>query len=219
MKVDFSKAKQNMIDCQIRPFSVVDEAVIDVFSNLAREEFVANDQKAFAYTDDHLDLGQGRHLMDPAIFARLLQELNIQQDDQVLDVACGCGYSSTIMAGLGAFVTAIDKECWIEKSKENNKVSDKKPARLVVVDNVMHGCAQYGPYDAIVINGGIEETPTHLINQLRDGGKIATIYRDNNGKSQAVLFVKCDDYLTCQPLFDAFAPTLQEFQSVPGFEF
>ena len=219
MKIDFSQAKQNMIDCQIRPFSVINEAVIGAFLAVAREVFVANDKKSFAYTDDHLDLGQGRHLLDPAIFARLLQELNIQEGDQILDLACGCGYSSSILATLGVSVTAADNDFWVEKAKENAKATHKKAMRFVSVDNPGQGCAQYGPYDAIVINGGIQAPPTHLSNQLRDRGKIATIYRDQTGKSQAVLFVKQGDDLLCQPLFDAFAPILPEFKQADTFSF
>lgn len=219
MKFDFSKAKQNMIDCQIRPFSVIDEGVISAFSAISREEFVSNDKKPFAYADDHLDLGQGRLLMDPAIFARLVQALQVEQGDQILDLGCGCGYSSTILASLGASVTAADVGYWAEKAKANSQSSDKKAMRWVAVENPGRGCPEYGPYDTIMISGGVQSPPLHLVDQLRNGGKIATIYRDEQGHSQAVLFIKQDGDLVCQPLFCASAPILPEFEQENGFKF
>lgn len=219
MKPDFSKAKQNMIDCQIRPFSVINEDVINVFSEIPREAFVAENQQPYAYTDDDLDIGKGRFLMEPAIHARLIQELQVQTGDQILDLVCGCGYSSIVLAKLGACVTAVDTQYWIDQAKENSQKSDKKPMRWAVVDNPGRGCAEYGPYDAIVINGAVEAPPVQLLDQLREGGKIATIYRDDKGKSQAMLFIKQEDGFVCSPLFDAFAPVLLEFQKKNKFVF
>ena len=218
MKTDFVQSRKNMVDCQIRPFSVIDEGVINAFGSIPREAFVADNQQNFAYCDEDIDLGQGRHMPEPAIFARLIQELGIKLGDKVLDIACGCGYSSTVLSSLGAEVIALDRSEWIEQAKQNSKIASHTVSRWVEGDPY-EGCSDYAPYDAIVINGAVSQVPEHLTEQLKTGGRIATIHRINEAQSHAALFVKSGDTLVCQKLFDAFAPVLPEFKEKTDFFF
>ena len=94
---DFSTARQNMVDCQVRPSDVTDNRIIDAMLAVPREAFVPENQRALAYLDLDLDVSGAasvkRFLIKPAVTARTLQAAEIKETDQVLVVGCATGYS------------------------------------------------------------------------------------------------------------------------------
>mgnify|MGYP002414199762 CR=1 FL=1 len=71
----FSLARQTMVDCQIRPTKVTDEAIIDAFATVPREAFVGRNQRAIAYVDEDLPLPGGRCMMEPMVMARMIRAM------------------------------------------------------------------------------------------------------------------------------------------------
>jgi protein-L-isoaspartate(D-aspartate) O-methyltransferase len=103
---DFATQRINMVDSQVRPSDVTDRRILRAMLALPRETFVPGQVKATAYMDEHLALGQGRYLLAPRTFAKLVQMLTIGEDDAVLDVACATGYSTAVLAMLARSVVA-----------------------------------------------------------------------------------------------------------------
>ena len=73
MPMDYAKARRNMVDGQIRTNKVIDTAIVAAFASIPREAFLPAAVKPLAYFDEDLPLGNGRFLMEPMVFARLLQ--------------------------------------------------------------------------------------------------------------------------------------------------
>src|SRR5579863_908739 len=115
-KPDFAQLRRTMVDCQIRTFGVTDRAVIARFLEVPREDFVPPQSKALAYSDLALKIGTAepggvpRRLLAPMVLARLVQEAEMSVADKVLDIACGTGYSTAILAGLAKEVTALEAD-------------------------------------------------------------------------------------------------------------
>jgi len=107
---DFATARHNMVESQIRTNKVTDAAIIDAFEIVPRELFVPKNLMGVAYVDEDLSIGNGRVLMEPMVFARLLQVALPDASDEVLDVACGCGYSTAILSRLTGTVYGIEQE-------------------------------------------------------------------------------------------------------------
>ena len=93
-------ARLHMIDSQIRPSDVTDPRILAAFEAVAREGFVPTAARALAYADVPVEVAQGRFLMEPRCFAKLLQLAAITADDRILDVGCATGYSAALLARL-----------------------------------------------------------------------------------------------------------------------
>ena len=74
---DFSTARRNMVDCQVRPSDVTDIRIIDAMLALPREAFVPEEQRALTYLDLDLDVSQKgptkRYLIKPMVIAKMIQ--------------------------------------------------------------------------------------------------------------------------------------------------
>ena len=75
MMTDFTLARRNMIDGQLRPNRVTNPKLLAAIADLPRERFLPPGLQSVAYADDDVPLGNGRYLMEPMILARLIQML------------------------------------------------------------------------------------------------------------------------------------------------
>ena len=105
---DFAAARYFMVEGQIRPNKVTDHRLVDVLSELPREAFVPESARGVAYVDDDLPIGKGRFVLEPMVFARMLQAVGVQETDRVLDVGAAGGYSTAVLARLAASVVGLD---------------------------------------------------------------------------------------------------------------
>lgn len=207
---DFAQRRTMMVDSQVRPNDVTSYPVIGAMLEVPREQFVPDTLRDVAYAEENLPLGNGRVLLEARTFGRMLEALNIQSTDLVLDLGCGYGYSSAIIARIAEAVVAVD---------DNQSCTDEAQERLaaqeifnvaVVQAELTEGCPDQGPYDAIVIEGAIEELPAAIADQLREGGRIIALFKEGN-LGVARLGHKVDGRINWRFAFNATAPVL------PGF--
>jgi protein-L-isoaspartate(D-aspartate) O-methyltransferase len=101
---DFSTARQNMVDCQVRPSDVTDLRIIEAMLAVPREVFVPERQRALAYLDLDVEVSEGasarRFLIKPAVIAKMLQAADIGDTDSVLVAGCATGYTPPWLPGL-----------------------------------------------------------------------------------------------------------------------
>jgi len=216
---DFSKARQNMVDCQLRTNKVVDEALIARFETVPRELFVEESVRSIAYVDDDLPIGNGRYLVAPMVLARILQELAISPGEVVLDVGCGTGYSSAILSGLADTVVALEENQALA-TRANELLTELAADNAIVVEAPLsEGYATQGPYDIILVCGAIASVPSALTDQLIDGGRLAAIIDDGKGQGKVILMIKRHGAVSQRTLFDASVPRLPGFEPKMGFVF
>ncbi len=217
--IDFAQARRNMIDSQLRPCDVKDPLLLQAIEMVPRERFIASGREAHAYIDQHVALtaeNNGRHMMQPMILARMIQALNLLPGEKVLDVACGYGYASALMAEIGAQVVALeDDEAVAAVARERNAGNGKIS---FVTGNLSEGAPQHAPFDAILINGAIEAVPSKLLSQLKDGGRLIAI-RMENKTSRAILHTRTGDAFGNREIIDATAPVLKGFIKDASFVF
>ncbi|HRI18855.1 MAG TPA: protein-L-isoaspartate O-methyltransferase, partial [Burkholderiaceae bacterium] len=77
---DLERARFNMIEQQIRPWDVLDPAVLSLLAVVKREDFVPPAYRALAFVDTEVPLpcddGTRESMLAPKVEARLLQELS-----------------------------------------------------------------------------------------------------------------------------------------------
>lgn len=215
----YSQQRTNMIDGQIRIAGVSDERLIDAFNVIPREDFLPEQYRHVAYTGENLDLGEGRCFIDPALYGRLVQAANLQPDSRVLDIGCLSGYSTAILGSLSSHVYGVDDQQWVMKAK---KIAESTGLAMqdFYIGTLNEGAPDLAPFDIIVINGAIEFIPQALLDQLNEGGIIASFWRDHTrDPGRAVLHRKHNNMLDRTILFDAFVPVLAGFEKEEGFVF
>jgi protein-L-isoaspartate(D-aspartate) O-methyltransferase len=156
----FEIARKMMVDCQIRPSKVTDQNVLNAFLTVPREAFVSKHQQAVAYIDEDLPLSNGRNLMEPMVLARLVQALEIRAGDNVLVVGAASGYGSAIIAHLAGSVIAVETRAQsLLKKAQEFLVAHGIDNAAVVKSRLVDGYADEGPYDQILVEGGVETMP------------------------------------------------------------
>ena len=216
---DFATARLNMVESQIRPNKVSDPRLIEVLEDIPREAFFPEAMRPIAYVDRSLELGGGRYILDPMVFARLLQAADVGPGDLVLDIACGTGYSTAVECRLASTVVALESDLEMAEAA-NQALSDLGIDNAVVVTgDLANGCSAQAPYDVIVINGAVEDIPKHLSDQLAEGGRLVTVMIDDQGIGRAILLERSPAGLSQRTLFDANVPGLPDFSKETGFVF
>ncbi len=218
---NFSKMRENMVDCQIHTSSVVDEAVLSAFSTVPRELFVPERLQNVCYLDEDVDIGQGRYLISPMVHAKMLQDVGVNPEDVVLDIGAGYGYSSAILSMLATTVIVVEnnkRQC--EKAKRVWESLDLR--NIVLVDNdLTKGAPDHAPYSLIIINGAVSSVPNTLLAQLGHGGRLVTVIQDPGAAfGHATLFVKDETGdVSSRVIFEASVPVLNAFSAAPAFVF
>jgi protein-L-isoaspartate(D-aspartate) O-methyltransferase len=216
----FEIARKMMVDCQIRPSKVTDQNVLEAFLNVPREAFVSKHQQSVAYIDEDLPLSNGRNLMEPMVLARLVQALEIRAGDNVLVVGAASGYGSAIIAQLAGSVIAIETRAQTVEKAQEILVAHGIDNAVVVKSRLVDGYAGEGPYDQILVEGGVGSMPESLLQQLAPKGRLASVYRPHDAPiGVASLWTRSGKNFTRKSLFDASVPNLDEFNKKPDFTF
>lgn len=215
---NFSSARDYMVESQIRTSDVTDLNVLRAFRRVKREDFVPKSQQALAYGDAHILLDEGRVMMRPRDFAKMVQAADIAPTDVVLDIACGRGYSSAVLAQLSETVVGLeDTEEAVTKATEQLVDADVNNAAIVKGD-LKSGASEHGPFNVIFVNGAVSEVPKTWLDQLSNEGRLVCLVQ-NGPMGHVCVYTKSGDTIGERVIFDASAPTLPGFKAAPEFVF
>ena len=217
--VDFTQARQNMVDSQLRTNKIVNDQLINAFLSVPRECFVEKGKESIAYIDKDVSVGLGRYLIAPMVLAQLMQSLKAQPHEVALDVGCATGYSSAILAHLVMTVVALENENELALTANDNFTNLAIDNAVVVEGELNEGYATQGPYDVIYVGGSISAIPPCLIDQLSEGGRLGAIIEQSYGTGKAVLVSKKNGTVSERVLFDATVSLLPGFKAKKGFIF
>ena len=217
--MDFSAARRNMVESQVRPNQVTDDRVIAALEEVPREAFVPEAFKGIAYIDEDIGIGNGRTILAPMVFARLLQAAQLDPAEIVLDVGCGTGYSAAVLARLASTVIALESDRALMQ-RAQTLLADQGADNVALVEGPLaEGDKAHGPYNAIIVEGAVARLPDALLAQLADLGRLVAVTARPGEVSRATLTLRVGDSFTTRPLFDASATMLPGFAVRPGFVF
>ena len=213
---DYEARRTMMVDTQIRPSDVTKFPIIDAMLSVPRERFVPDDLREAAYVGENIVLSEGRVLLEPRTFAKMLDALDIQPNESVLDIGCGLGYSAAVLAKLAGFVVAVEQDEQ-QANEAQTALSELSLDQAVVVSgSLADGAAKSGPYDVILIEGAIEVLPSNISSQIKDGGRIAAIFAEGDLGVVRIGHMR-DGQLHWRFAFNAGAPVLSGFEKKPSF--
>ncbi|MCP5365970.1 MAG: protein-L-isoaspartate O-methyltransferase [Hyphomicrobiales bacterium] len=216
--MDYVTARHNMVEGQIRTNRVTDPRIVAALGAVPREAFLPRPLQAVAYVDEALPLGGGRHLMEPMVLGRLLQAAEIGPDDVVLVIGAGCGYAAAVTARLGSTVVAVESDGEMAARAGANLEEQGIDNAAVVEGGLAEGYPKQGPYDVIFINGGVDQVPPAIVDQLGEGGRLVAVV--NAGRvGTARLYLRTGGIVAARDLFEAGTPTLPGLEAAPAFVF
>ncbi|MGE4610851.1 MAG: protein-L-isoaspartate O-methyltransferase [Paracoccaceae bacterium] len=216
--IDYQAARAAMVDGQVRPSDVTLYPIIEAMLHVPREVYVPLDKRPVAYVGQHIDLDNGRVVLAPRILAKMLETLNIKPDELVLDIGVALGYSAAVISRLAEAVIAVEENTEQATIAETTLGEQAADNAVIHVGPLIDGAAQHGPYDVIVIEGGVQVLPDSLLAQLKVGGRIAAIFVDGPG-GQCRIGVRTDAGVSWDTVFDATAPVLAGFEAEQVFSF
>ena len=213
---DYQTRRTMMVDTQVRPSDVTKFPIIEAMLSVRREAFVPDDQREVAYVGRNLDLGEGRVVLEPRTLAKMLDVLSIGPDEMVLDVGCGLGYSAAVIARIAEAVVAVEEnEDWA-KDAEGLLAEEGADNAAVLSGPLSEGAAKHGPYDAIIVQGGIERLPDAIADQLRVDGRIVCLFMEGE-LGICRLGLKRASGISWRDEFNATAPIMPGFHAKTEF--
>ena len=217
------QARFNMIEQQIRPWDVLDPAVLALLGQVRREDFVPESSRSLAFVDTQVPLRAGSVggacMLEPKVEARMLQELALRSSDRVLEVGAGSGFMAALLAGLAGQVTTLEIDGELARLAEETLCrAGVTNARVVHADGC-DGWPAQAPYDAILLSGSVAQVPESLLRQLKPGGRLMAIVGDL--PIMRARLWRSDDQGRCAhvDVFDTVAPRLVHFPESSRFQF
>src|SRR5215212_1928656 len=221
--MDFALARVRMIESQIRPNGVTDWRIVQAMADIPRENFVPHSRRSLAYMDEDVEISSKHHarrrfLLEPMTLARLIQLLDLDADETVLDVGCGTGYSTAVLAHVAKAVLALECDSELAGQAVENLAALGLANARVVTGTLKTGWLAEAPFDAILVNGRIPAPPLELMAQLKEHGRLAAVLGEND-VGQGALFTR-NGAFSVRYVFDAGVSCLPGFElSRPAFEF
>ncbi|WP_076450176.1 protein-L-isoaspartate O-methyltransferase family protein [Roseivivax lentus] len=213
---DYATLRRVMVDTQVRPSDVTKFPIIQAMLTVPREAFLPSDKAEIAYISEPIDIARDRTVLAARTFAKMVDALNVTNDMLVLDIGCGYGYSAAVLARIAEAVVAVEEEA--DLAAEAPGILSETGADNVIVHEgpLKDGAPEHGPYDAIILEGGIEELPEGIAAQLKEGGRIACLFVEGRLGTVRIGY-KIDGHLNWRYAFNASAPILPGFAQARAF--
>ncbi len=221
---DFGKARRMMVDGQVRTVDVTDRRLLAALGEIPRERFVPGHLHALAYVDRDIEIAPAasgrpaRYLIEVGPFARLVQAAELNPSDVVLDVGCGTGYSAAVLSRLVGSVVALESDPELSRVA-NSTLSELGIDNVALVNGPLRsGYPGEAPYDAILLEGGVEDVPDALLDQLKPDGRLVAVVGTNR-TARATIYRHSGEGISARPVFDAYIAALPGFQKPKAFTF
>lgn len=215
MNLDFSRARELMVEQQVRPWDVLDLRVLDTIARIPREAYVPRALRNLAYADTALPLAHGESMMKPVLEGRALQALLPQAEESVLEIGTGSGYLSACLASLAREVVSIERHADLAEAARA-----RLAAQGIANADVVHADAlAWEPgrtFDAICVTGSVDRIPARFVEWLNPGGRMFIVH-GRSPAMEAALLRRDVNGLRSESLFETDLPYLAGAAPAPAF--
>ena len=216
---DSATLRRIMVDTQVRPSDVTRFPIIAAMLDVPREAYVPGGAEAVAYAEEAIPLGDGREMLEPRTLAKIFDALALAPHEDVLVVGAALGYSTALAARLAASVVAVEEDPALFAETEANLAAQEVLNAAVIEGPLAEGAPKAAPFDAILVDGGVEWVPDALTAQLKEGGRIAVIVRAAAGRDMGEMRIgrRIGDRISWRMEFNAGAAPLPGFAAPKAF--
>ncbi len=214
--MDYAKARELMVEQQVRPWDVLDPRVLDTLATVPREAFVAPAHRNLAYADLPLPLAHGEFMMKPVLEGRTLQALALDAGDDVLEIGTGSGYLTACLGRLAREVVSLELHADLADAARD-ALSQQQVNNAQVVTADAFSWTTDRRFSAIVVTGAVDTVPQRFIDWLQPGGRLFVV-RGRSPAMEAVLVRNDVNAGRIQSLFETDLPYLVGAAPAPAFQ-
>ncbi|HEY9254638.1 MAG TPA: protein-L-isoaspartate O-methyltransferase [Stenotrophomonas sp.] len=218
MTIDFSQAREKMVEQQVRPWDVLDLRVLDVLARLPREAFVPQAYQALAYADLEIPLAGGQKMMKPVVEGRMLQALDLQAGEDVLEIGTGSGFATACLAALGREVVSLEIDPALAAAARSALDATGLGSNVRIETADAFAWQSERRFDAICITGAVDTLPPQFLQWLRPEGRLFVV-RGHDPVMEAVLVRADVNGTRVESLFETDLAYLQGAAPTPQFKF
>lgn len=215
--LDYAKARELMVEQQVRPWDVLDARVLDALSAIPRDAFVPAAHRALAYTDLGLPLGHGEVMMKPVVEGRVLQALGLDAGDEVLEIGTGSGFVTACLGRLAREVVSLELHAGLADAARARLEAVRLAGNIRIETVDAFAWSSERRFDAICVTGAVDTIPVRFREWLRPGGRLFVVH----GRSpvmEAVLVRNDVNGVRIESLFETDLPYLVGAAPAPTFE-
>lgn len=217
--MDFEQARYNMVEQQIRPWDVLDQAVLGLLFEAKREEYVPAVYRELALADIEIPIGFGESMLSPKLEAKILQAVRLRKSDRVLEIGSGSGYMTALLANHGQHVYSVDIVPELSAMAEKNLKAHHIGNVTLEVGDGSRGWGKHGPFDVIVLTGSTPVLPEEFQKELHLGGRLFAVVGEGPAMRATLVTRIGKDAWHTEDLFETRIPALQNALKPQKFEF
>ena len=211
-------AREQMIEQQVRAWSVLDERVLAVLRAVPRELFVPQEQRYRTYADAEVPLTRGQHMLRPSVVGRLLQALLPAASEQVLEIGTGSGFVTACLRSLAARVRTLEIFPELAASARRNLAAFGMQDVEVVDADAMQGDAG-ARYDVIALTGSLPVYDARFERMLTVGGRLFVVVGEPPVMDARLVQRTSEDSVATRSLFETVIDPLVNALRPPEFKF
>lgn len=214
--LDFAKAREAMVEQQVRPWDVLDTRVLEVLSMLPRDAFVPEATRALAYADLALPIAHGQHMLKPVVEGRVLQALALSPADSVLEIGTGTGYLTACLGRLARDVVSLELHADLAEAAAARLAALGLDGNIRVETADALQVRTERRFDAVCVSGAVEAIPPHFLDWLAPNGRMFVVH----GRAPAMAAVLVRNQVNArriESLFETELPYLVGAAPAPEF--
>ena len=153
------------------------------------------------------------------ICARLIQSLDVNKNDTVLTIGSGVGYTSIILSYLCNTVIGIESIKSFYDFSVDVLIKLEVNNVVFIKSKIENGYSDQKPYDCIIIEGGVNNVPIEILNQLSENGRLVAVEIKEGNVGKATMYQRYGKEFIKNYLFDAYVPIFDGFKEIQRFNF
>lgn len=216
--MNIEQARFNMVEQQVRPWEVLDSKVLDLLFEVRREDFVPAAWRTLAFADIEIPLGHGAMMLQPRLEARLVQDLGVRPTDRVLHIGTGSGYVAALLGRLAANVVSVERVPELAAAARAHLHQAGIANVTVVEGDAARDWADGGPWDAILVSGGLPAEPSALLARLVEGGRLMAVVGEAP-LMRATRYERTAGQVVARVLYETVIPMLANAAAPERFTF
>jgi len=218
MTMDFNKARELMVEQQVRPWDVLDARVLDALVSIPRDAFVPAAHRALSYADAALPLAHGETMMKPVLEGRTLQSIDVQEGEDVLEIGTGSGFLTALLGRLAREVHSIDLHADFVDAARGRLDAMGLGANVRTETADAFAWNTDRRFDAICVTGAVATIPPRFLQWLKPDGRLF-IVRGTSPAMEAVIARNDVNGPRIESLFETDLPYLVGAAPAPRFDF
>ena len=214
--LDFAKAREAMVEQQVRPWDVLDTRVLEVLATLPREAFVPEAVRALAYADLALPLAHGQQMLKPVVEGRALQALALTPGESVLEIGTGSGYLTACLGRLARDVVSLELHADLAEAAAVRLAALGLDGNIRIETADALQVRSERRFDAICVGAAVDAIPPHFLEWLAPEGRMFVV----EGRAPAMAAVLVRNRVNArriESLFETELPYLVGAEPAPEF--